>query len=305
MANTAADLLGRSLSPFLLPFSLVLHENPLSGFGGHQADYLNIRMTKATKEKGALKDSYIENRDCLEGMKDLEDGTIDMVLADLPYGTTANKWDTIIPLDLLWQQYKRVCKPNAAIVLTAQIPFSITLGASNLAWLRYDWTWVKDYPTGFLNANKMPLKKTEQVLVFYKTLPTYHPQKTLGKPYVKTRKRGSRSTNYREMGEWTTNSKGERYPVSVLTFKRDSSRLHPTQKPVALFEYLIRTYTDEGETILDNVMGSGTTAIAAINSGRKYVGFESDETYYKASLDRITEHTKLKANPDELLEDVA
>ena len=262
-------------------------------------------MTTATREKGTSKDDYIENRDCLEGMKDIEDGSIDMVLADLPYGTTANKWDTIIPLDKLWEQYKRICKPNAAIVLTAQIPFSVTLGASNLAWLRYDWTWVKDYPTGFLNANKMPLKKTEQVLVFYQTLPTYNPQMTLGKPYVKTRKAGSRSTNYRDVGECTTINKGERYPVSLLTFRRDSSRLHPTQKPVALFEYLIRTYTNPGETVLDNVMGSGTTAIAAINCGRKYIGFELDETYYNICMDRIAEHKKPTASLDFLFEDVA
>jgi site-specific DNA-methyltransferase (adenine-specific) len=237
--------------------------------------------------------NHIYNEDCLEGMKRLPDQSIDLICCDLPFGTTANRWDTIIPLDLLWEQYKRIIKPKCAIVLTAQIPFNITLGASNLPWLRYEWVWCKTMATGFLNAKKMPMKAHENVMVFYKETPLYNPIMRQGKPYHTIRQDNS-STNYRKFDRVTeTKSDGERYPISTLTFKHDKPPVgkgHPTQKPVALFQYLIETYTNPGMTVLDNCMGSGTTAIACLNSGRNYIGFELDTGYYKASLDRIAKH---------------
>ena len=231
----------------------------------------------------------IHNEDCLEGMKRIPDKSVDMILADLPYGTTRNKWDSIIPLDLLWEQYNRVIKDNGAIVLTAQTPFDKVLGCSNLKHLKYEWIWQKDAGTGFLNAKKMPLKDHENILVFYKKPPTYNPQMRTGfKPYTTTK--GHHGTNYGSDKGATTVSDGERYPLTTMKFSRDSNKLHPTQKPVALFEYLIRTYTNENETVLDNVMGSGTTAIAALNTIRNYIGFEMDTNYFNLANERIEQH---------------
>lgn len=231
----------------------------------------------------------IHNEDCLEGMKRIPDKSVDMILADLPYGTTRNKWDSIIPLDLLWEQYNRVIKDNGAIVLTAQTPFDKVLGCSNLKHLKYEWIWQKDAGTGFLNAKKMPLKDHENILVFYKKPPTYNPQMRTGfKPYTTTK--GHHGTNYGSDKGATTVSDGERYPLTTMKFSRDSNKLHPTQKPVALFEYLIRTYTNENETVLDNVIGSGTTAIAAINTNRNYIGFEMDTNYFNLANERIEQH---------------
>ena len=228
----------------------------------------------------------IYNEDCLEGMKRIPDKSIDMILADLPYGTTQNKWDSIIPLEPLWEQYERVIKENGAIVLTAQPPFDKLLGVSNLKLLKYEWIWNKVSPTGHLNAKKMPMKKTENILVFYKKLPTYNPQGLRYKPRVK--KRSSNSVGSANYGKHKDENLSEYqgYPTNLLEFVRESG-LHPTQKPVALFEYLINTYTREGETILDNCMGSGTTAIAAINTKRNFIGFELDETYYNIANERI------------------
>ena len=231
----------------------------------------------------------IYNEDCLIGMEKIPDKSIDMILCDLPYGTTRNKWDAIIPLDELWQQYNRVIKDNGAIVLTAQTPFDKVLGVSNLKMLKYEWIWTKYSGTGHLNAKKMPMKNHENILVFYKKLPTYNPQMTKGTPY--TQKSGKASSNYNPQERVTTVNEGYRYPLTVQRFNNERG-LHPTQKPVTLFEYLIKTYTNEGETVLDNCMGSGTTAIAAINTNRNYLGFELDEEYYNASLDRIEEHKK-------------
>ena len=231
----------------------------------------------------------IYNEDCLEGMKRIPDGSVDMILCDLPYGTTRNKWDAIIPLDELWQQYNRVIKDNGAIVLTAQTPFDKVLGVSNLKMLKYEWIWTKYSGTGHLNAKKMPMKNHENILVFYKKLPTYNPQMTKGTPYIQ--KSGKASSNYNPQERVTTVNEGYRYPLTVQRFNNERG-LHPTQKPVALFEYLIKTYTNEGETVLDNCMGSGTTAIAAINTNRNYIGFELDEEYHKLSKQRISDHTK-------------
>jgi site-specific DNA-methyltransferase (adenine-specific) len=224
--------------------------------------------------------------DCLELMKDIQDKSIDMILCDLPYGTTRNKWDSIIPLEPLWEQYKRIIKDNGAIVLTAQTPFDKVLGASNLDMLRYEWIWEKTESTGFLNAKKMPLKKHENILVFYKKLPTYNPQFTKGTPYS-YQKDGISSDNYGDSkGTNKIINEGKRYPVSIITFKKDKG-LHPTQKPVALCEYLIKTYTNEGETVLDNCMGSGTTGVACKNLNRNFIGIELDEEYFKIAKERI------------------
>lgn len=232
----------------------------------------------------------VYNEDCLDGMKRIPDKSVDMILCDLPYGTTRNKWDSIIPLDLLWQQYERIIKDNGAIVLTAQTPFDKVLGVSNLKLLKYEWVWSKTQGTGHLNAKKMPMKNHENILVFYKKLPVYNPQMTHGKPY--TQKSGRGSSNYNGQMEVVTENKGERYPLSVQLFNSEKG-LHPTQKPVPLFEYLIKTYTNEGETVLDNCMGSGTTAIACINTNRKYIGFEMDEEYHRLLTKRIEEHTNV------------
>lgn len=240
----------------------------------------------------------IYNEDCLEGMKRIPDKSVDMILADLPYGTTKNKWDSIIPLDLLWEQYNRIIKDNGAIVLTAQTPFDKVLGVSNLKYLKYEWIWQKTEATGFLNAKKMPLKNHENILVFYKKQPTYNPQFTIGKPYS-YKKDSITSENYGySKGTDLIVNDGSRHPLTIQTFKKDKG-LHPTQKPVALFEYLIRTYTNEGETILDNCMGSGTTAIAAINTNRNFIGFELDETYFNLANERILHHSSEGENNNE------
>ena len=229
--------------------------------------------------------------DCLELMKDIPDGSVDMILADLPYGTTRNKWDSIIPLDELWVHYMRIIKDDGAIVLTAQTPFDKVLGVSNLKLLKYEWIWRKPSGTGHLNAKKMPMKNHENVLVFYKKLPTYNPQMTVGKPY--TQKSGRASSNYNPQSSVVTINTGNRYPLSVLEFATNKS-LHPTQKPVALFEYLIKTYTNEGDLVLDNVAGSGTTGVACQNLNRKYILIEKEEEYINVIKDRLEELKELK-----------
>lgn len=228
----------------------------------------------------------LRHGDCLEIMKDIPDKSIDMILCDLPYGTTRNKWDSVIPLDKLWEQYNRIIKEGGAIVLFSQMPFTAELTHSNLKYFRYEWIWEKDNGTGFLNAKKMPLKIHENILVFYKKTPTYNPQMRKGfKPYKC--KQGRHSSNYGayEQG-YITESNGERYPIDIIKFKKDSG-LHPTQKPVALLEYLIKTYTNENDVILDNCMGSGSCGVAAINTGRSFIGIELDEKYFETAKNRI------------------
>ena len=235
----------------------------------------------------------IYNEDCLEGMKRIPDGSLDMILCDLPYGTTRNKWDSIIPLEPLWEQYERVIKDNGAIVLTAQTPFDKILGASNLKYLKYEWIWQKTKASGHLNAKKMPMKNHENILVFYKKLPTYNPQGLIDGEFNNSRPAKNREgTNYgKETSNFGTSTKGN-YPKTVQLFANPSGKghLHPTQKPVELFEYLIKTYTNEGETVLDNCMGSGTTAIACLNTNRNFIGFELDEGYFDIANERIDKH---------------
>lgn len=228
-------------------------------------------------------------------MRDLPDGSVDMVLCDLPYGTTRNKWDSVIDLVALWAEYKRVCR--GAIVLTAQAPFDKVLGVSNLAMLKYEWIWRKEAGTGFLNAMRAPLKDHENVLVFYDSQPTYNPQMRTGfKPYKC--KKGGETSNYNPSGIVTTESNGDRYPLTVLEFSRDRAKIHPTQKPVALMEYLIRTYTREGDTVLDNTMGSGTTGVACANAGRRFIGMEMDASYFEIASKRVADAFSMVAAND-------
>ena len=235
---------------------------------------------------------YLGN--CLDIMPRISDKSIDIVLADLPYGTTQCKWDSVIPLDDLWKEYKRIVKSNGAILLFAQTPFDKILGTSNLEMLRYEWIWEKTSATGHLNAKKMPMKAHENVLVFYKKLPTYNPQKTTGhEPINSYTKYVSTQNNTEIYGEMKMELSGggetDRYPRSVLTFASDKqkSKLHSTQKPLALCEYFIKTYSNKGEIVLDNVMGSGTVGAACKNLGRQFIGIELDEDYFKIAKDRI------------------
>lgn len=232
--------------------------------------------------------------DCLELIpKHVEDKSIDMVFCDLPYGTTQNKWDSVIPLDKLWSEYKRVIKDNGAIVLFAQTPFDKVLGASNLKMLKYEWVWEKTQATGHLNAKKMPMKAHENILVFYKKLPTYNPQKTTGhKPMNSGVRRSSlKNENYNEINKVDLPFGGDtdRYPRTVLEFKSDKQKnyLHPTQKPLSLIEYMIKTYTNEDDLILDNTCGSGTTGLGAKNLGRNFIMMEQDPKYYEIACKRV------------------
>ena len=235
-----------------------------------------------------MNDIKLIHGDCLEEMKNIPDKSIDMILCDLPYGTTQNKWDSTIPLEPLWEQYKRIIKDNGAIVLFAQTPFDKVLGASNLKMLKYEWIWNKISPTGHLNAKRMPMKKTENILVFYKKLPIYNPQGLEYCPRIK--KRSSKSVGSSNYGKHNDENFSEYkgYPTNLLEFMRESG-FHPTQKPVPLLEYLIKTYTNEGEIILDNTMGSGSTGVACINTNRKFIGIELEEKYFNIAKNRIEE----------------
>jgi len=223
--------------------------------------------------------------DCLEKMGYIPDGSIDAVITDPPYGTTRNKWDTPIPLEKMWVQVWRIVKVNGAVVMTAQTPFDKVLGVSNIDNLKYEWIWRKQQGTGHLNAKKMPMKNHENILVFYRDLPTYNPQMLKGSPY--TCKSGRGSTNYGEQVSVVTKNTGERYPLSVIDFDYCREKVHPTQKPVALMEYLIKTYTNEGETVLDFAMGSGTTGVACKKLNRNFIGIELDPEYFEIAKKRI------------------
>ena len=231
----------------------------------------------------------IKQGDCLELMKEIPDKSIDMILCDLPYGTTHNKWDNIISLDALWGGYERVIKDNGVIVLFGDGMFTANLMLSNPNMWRYNLVWDKQRGCDFLNANVKPLKSHEDICVFYKRKPTYNKQYWYSKPYRKT-KNGSLSNNYGDRKEAYTESKdGKRNPLSILSFPRDGKRIHPTQKPVAFLEYLIKTYTNEGETVLDNCMGSGSTGVACINTNRNFIGYELDEKYFEIAEKRLNE----------------
>ena len=231
--------------------------------------------------------------DCLEVMKSIPDRSIDAIICDLPYGTTQNKWDSVLPLNLIWEQYKRIIKDNGAIILFAQTPFDKVLGASNLPMLKYEWIWRKSRPTGHLNANKMPMKAHENILVFYKKPPIFNKQMTIGKPnHVKDgsiRKSKATNNNYGHFENAVQKATELKNPVTVIEFsQQDPNKIeHPTQKPIDLMEYLVKTYTNENDTVLDNTMGSGTTGVACVNTNRKFIGIEMDDNYFEIAKQRI------------------
>lgn len=242
----------------------------------------------------------IYNTDCLLGMREIPDQSIDAIICDLPYGTTRNAWDSVVPLQPLWREYERIVKDRGAIVLFSQMPFSAILVASNPRLFKYEWIWQKENATGFLNSHFAPLKVHENILVFSKSAAAfvrdksnamnYHPQMRPGKAY--SAKQGAPTTSYdiTHMREPVMiHYKAERYPLDVIKFNRDTNRLHPTQKPVDLVRYLIRTYTESGGVILDNCMGSGTTAIAAMRENRHFIGFETDKKYFEIAQQRIAQ----------------
>jgi len=235
--------------------------------------------------------------DCLEVMKLIPDKSIDAIIADLPYGTTACKWDSIIPLNKLWEQYKRIIKPNGAIVLTTCQPFTTKLINSNIEMFKYCWIWQKPQGVDPFMAKKRPLNNYEDICVFYKKQPTYNPQFTEGKPYKVERDKTPRNYEITDtvMKPTTTVNDGFRYPTRILQFNQERG-YHPTQKPVALFEYLIKTYTNEGELVLDNAMGSGTTGIACLNTNRRFIGIEKDDKYFDIASNRIKNHINNETN---------
>ena len=227
--------------------------------------------------------------DCLEKMKEIESSSVDLILTDPPYGTTACKWDSVIPFEPMWEQLNKIIKPNGAIVLFGSEPFSSALRMSNIKKWRYDWIWEKNKPTNFGNANKMPLKSYEIISVFYNSLPTYNPQGIIDIPEkTVTRNKNEEPEAYGKtglIGEFKRNKTN--YPRQNLKFGMEGKNVHPTQKPVALLEYLIKTYTLENETVLDFTMGSGSTGVACVNTKRNFIGIEMDDKYFEIAKNRI------------------
>jgi DNA modification methylase len=236
--------------------------------------------------------------DCLEEMKSLEDDSIDMLLVDLPYGTTNCKWDTIIPLEPLWEEFYRVCKLTAPMVFTSSQPFTSTLISSNYKHFKYTLVWEKSKATGYLNAKRMPMRAHEDICVFYRKPPVYNPQMWQGKPYNKGTAHRPTDVYGKQTKILVKNDTGLRYPRSVQYFKTAESERgkvkHPTQKPVALMEYLIKTYSNERDVILDNCMGSGTTGVACVKANRNFIGIELSEEYFTLAKERIEEAQKVK-----------
>lgn len=231
--------------------------------------------------------------DCLTLLERVEDHSIDMILADLPYGMTDNKWDSVIPLQPLFKQYERVIKDHGAVLLFGMGKFgaSLIMNASNKMPYRYEWIWQKSRPGGFLSSRHMPLRSHENIYVFYKRLPTYNPQMRQGfEPYEnhKSRNKGGENYNKASYNFKPYKSNGERFPIDVITFSNGNNHnVHPTQKPVTLLEYLIKTYTNEGDTVLDSCMGSGSTGVACVNTNRNFIGMELSSEYYDIAKDRI------------------
>ena len=256
-----------------------------------------MKKTKMAKRKIHKIDDFINNvleGDCLEIMKQLPDKSIDMVLCDLPYGTTQNKWDSVIPLGGLWQQYRRIVKDDGAIVLTSQGMFTAELMVSNPKMFRYKWIWEKSKSTNFLNAKKQPLRKHEDVCVFYRRQPVYHPQMIDGEPYDKGIRKNQMSGSYGDFQPVHVHSDGKRYPTDIIYFKTAESEgkvFHPTQKPVELGRYFVRTYTNPGDIVLDNTSGSGSFLVAALLEGRNFIGIEKNENvalFKKGDINYIT-----------------
>lgn len=239
-----------------------------------------------------IKSEKFFHGDCLDIMPQLESNSVDMILCDLPYGTTQNKWDSIIPLDKLWKEYERIIKPNGAIILTSAEPFTSALVMSNLKLFRYDIIWEKQKGSDPLNANRKPLRSHENILLFYKKQPIYNPQFWYGEPYSGRKDKSVKSSNFGIANIVSGNGSkdGKRFPKTIIKFSNEgmnSANLHPTQKPIELFEYLIKTYTNEGDIVLDNCAGSGTTAIACINTNRHFIVIEKDYEYYKVMSERV------------------
>ena len=256
-----------------------------------------MKKTKMAKRKIHKIDNFINNvfeGDCLEIMKQLPEKSIDMVLCDLPYGTTQNKWDSVIPLGGLWQQYRRIVKDDGAIVLTSQGMFTAELMVSNPKMFRYKWIWEKSKSTNFLNAKKQPLRKHEDVCVFYRRQPVYHPQMIDGEPYDKGIRKNQMSGSYGDFQPVHVHSDGKRYPTDIIYFKTAESEgkvFHPTQKPVELGRYFVRTYTNPGDIVLDNTSGSGSFLVAALLEGRNFIGIEKNENvalFKKGDINYIT-----------------
>ena len=237
--------------------------------------------------------------DCLERMKEIPDGSVDAIICDPPYQKTQNSWDSVIPFEPMWEQLKRIIKPNGAIVLFGQNTFTFKLGMSNEKMFRYTLTWEKTKAGGFLNAKRMPLQAHEDILIFYKKLPTYNPQFEEGKPYTKkavTNGDGKNYGTFDRVGQVSVNE-GKRYPRSVVKFSNDNhGSLHPTQKPVALLEYLIKTYTNENDVVLDFTAGSFSTGVACLNTNRKGIMIEMDENYFNIGVNRILRNKKTDNN---------
>ncbi len=251
-----------------------------------------------------MKLNKIYNEDCLEGMQRIPDNYVDMILADLPYGTTACKWDSIIPLEPLWKQYKRVIKDNGAIVLTAIQPFTTKLINSNMEWFKYEWIWEKPNGINPFVANYQPMNNIENIIVFYKKQPTYNPQMKTSKMYKRKGKKPIKTIKTIGNIKDKPYRNNKRYPNRILKYKkpsqfgsnkqREKNSLHPTQKPVALFEYLIKTYTNKNEIVLDNTIGSGTTAVACLKTNRNFIGFETSKKYVNIANKRINKFKKEK-----------
>lgn len=240
--------------------------------------------------------------DCLELMKSIPDKSVDMILTDPPYGTTACKWDSVIDFKLMWEQLNRIIKDNGAIVLMSAQPFTSFLVCSNAEMFRYEIIWDKPAGTGFLNAKKMPMKNHENILIFYKRLPTYNPQMTHGHKRKISKNKVNKSECYGKSDVSCNYDSTSRYPRSVQTFSSDKQKesMHPTQKPVSLMEWLIKTYSNKHDTVLDFTMGSGSTGIACLNTNRNFIGIEKDDKYFEIAKNRIENHS-LQLNIFEIL----
>ncbi len=248
-----------------------------------------VKINKNKKEISEFENQIFEG-DCLDVMNSIPSKSIDLILCDLPYGTTQNRWDSIIPLDQLWSHYERIMKDNAVVVLTGQGLFTANLMLSNPKLFKYKITWVKSKPTNFLNAKKQPLRKHEDICVFYKNQPTYKPQMTYGEPYNKGFRKDQLTGSYGDFKTVEVKSSGQRYPTDVVYFKTAESEgevYHPTQKPVELGRYFIRTFTKEGDIVLDNTCGSGSFLVSAVLEGRKFIGIEKNQDVYRFKKHRV------------------
>lgn len=241
----------------------------------------------------------IYNMDCMEGMKFIKNKSVDFIICDPPYGITGHKWDTILSFEELWKQYNRIIKDNGIIAIFSVETFTSKLIMSNIKNFKYKWIWNKKRGSEFFNVKLRPMRNYEEICIFYKNKGTYNPQFWYSNPYkVKEKKRknplqGLTGDKIRNYCPTTISEDGKRYPLLIIEFSKDKEKLHPTQKPIALFEYLIRTYTNENDVVLDNCMGSGTTAVACINTHRNFIGFEFDRKYFEIACARIDETRKM------------